>query len=144
MTKPLLKVIHRGHEYTRRTARTYTHIVVARTDIEKQIRHAVADAESTVRINWQYWTRETGDNPQYTHNAASMQEMREIVAMGRDGYQQHLEMTRLARIEKNRKAGGYARQHIVAWCGRADLAHKQADKARKDGLIDVEIAEVPS
>lgn len=41
-------------------------------------------------------------------------------------------------------SGMYGKQYAFAWCGRFDLAVKQADKARKYNMLNIEILTVPS
>jgi hypothetical protein len=47
-------------------------------------------------------------------------------------------------MQKRDSQGMYGKQYAFAWCGRRDLAVKQAEKALKYGMLNIEILEVPT
>ena len=42
-------------------------------------------------------------------------------------------------MQKRDSQGMYGKQYAFAWCGRLDLAAKQADNARKHGMLNIEV-----
>lgn len=144
--------------FTRTTARTYTHIVVGHWDLDGARRAAYEfNGSPMTRKNFDYYQRQAYLGPeglQREHLAqwkyerpfeSFVEEHDRALAHIKGGYDEYVARIRRQRIESFHQsaADGGFNPFAFAWCGRLDLAQKQADTARKRGLLDVEIFPVP-
>lgn len=136
-TKKLTVVVD-GQEITRRTARTYTHVVVCKANAVADHERAVERAGWDVKNNWEYYEREAGANPQFTHTEEEFAEYRRIIAAGKDARR----VESIANSDARNAKTDYNTFFAFAWCGRLDLAQKQVAKALDQKFLDVRIVQV--
>lgn len=137
-----ITVTHNGQVFTRATARTYSHIVVCKSNFDKDMASAIDTAEIMAKKNHAYFTREAGPGALYKFSPDVLARYKRIAAMTPADYCAGEVAEARAGIEKSKANGVYDRAGVYAWCGRLDLAQKQADAARKFGLLDVEIVAI--
>jgi len=141
-------------EFSRTTARTYTHIVVGHWDLDRARKAAFNYQGSDLdRQNFDYYQRQVdlGVAGLKAEHAAKWKYPRDDADFEREyanalyhvqgGFEGYVDRKRRDCIEHFHKSvgeGGF-NPFAFAWCGRLDLAMKQADAARKRGLLDVEI-----
>lgn len=134
-----LTAVFEGQTFSRRTDRTYTHVVIAKGNKANDLAHAKQRAEWDVKNNWAYYVREADEATRnYSHTDDEIARFKHIVELGKAGYLAERIAASVERIEK----ADYTSYTAVAWCGRLDLANKQADAAQKRGLLNVWIIEV--
>ena len=133
-----ITVTHAGQTFTRRTDRTYTHLILAKHNWAHDFEHAKKSAASTVEMNWAYYVREAGPRPQFDNSPEELDRFRRIAAMGKEAYIAELTTAYQARVEASRQKYGDS-FFAFAWAGRLDLAEKQAHKARMQNYLDVTI-----
>lgn len=144
MSKKTYRVQHAGQEFTRATARTYSHIVLAKPCRESDLRNMLNNAGWSVNADWEYYEREGGDNPRFSHSEQRMAEIKRIAALGKDGWLKEKTDWAHSVVAKRTAEGQYDRFFDYGWCGRADLAAKQGQKAMNSGCYaEVLIVEVP-
>lgn len=116
-----------GSTISRRTDRTYTHVVLVRFSEAVARRNAESWARQDAKMNYEYYFR-TG----------------ETTAPDREAFYQERLARNLSAVDKRAAAGFYTEWGAFAWCGREDLARKQFDKAVAQGdyYSDVVIATV--
>ncbi len=120
--------------------RVYTHAIVARPsrdDDEKAARYAARYDEHNFRS---YEKTLRGE-----YKFAGPDEIaraKDIVAMGLEGYKDRMRAERNVRIETKKLEGFYEKDVVLTYCGRLDLAQKEAGLAVKNGWNQVRIVEV--
>lgn len=115
-----------GSTISRRTDRTYTHVVL------------VKHSEAAARKAGESWARHEADKNYEWHLREGNTDAPDREAF----YQERLG------IEKDRVDGRAARGHFTTWsaygwCGREDLARKQFDAARAQGDYYSDVVIVP-
>lgn len=113
-TKQTLRVtLPDGEIATRKSARTYTHAILVRSDLEREAAQAAeAIAQLDAYVADGHWTQEERD--------------RSVARREED-------------LERNRRQPW----GVLAWCGRLELAQKRLDEARRDGTwAEVRLVEV--
>jgi hypothetical protein len=133
---------------SRTSPRVYTHAVVIQWS-EAKYRAAAYDyvATSTDKSNFAYYTKQAAHTvetylTEWKYSSTSEAERaintaKENIEGGFDAYVERLRQRAIESFEKSVKAGGFA-PGVATWCGRADLAHKEAAKYRKqDRIADV-------
>jgi hypothetical protein len=115
---------------TRSSERTYTHAVVIQYN--EQHFHDRAhnyEASGTDRKNFEYETEvASGRSPyEWNKNDAAIDKAKAIIEGGFDAYIERLRQRQIAIFETSRANGGFT-PAVVTWCGRADLAQKEAAK----------------
>lgn len=113
--------------FTRTTARTYTHLVVAKISVSHRTNDVASeDSKYLYRERWEFYTDPSQRVPQEKRDAFD----------GRDltceQYVQYTVDLHLANIEKKRAEGFYDKWIVIGWCGRHDLASKLASKTDSD------------
>lgn len=142
--------------FTRTTARTYTHVVVARQDqaaARERAYSATAHDTKTARSNFAFYTHqaELGVEGLKAEHAAKWRYVKpqaefirqhmtakSLAGLGLDGYLATLRERAIESHEKTVREGGF-QFGAINWCGRLDLAQKEASKAQRQGWIDVQI-----
>jgi len=142
MAKKKVSVTFAGQTFTRATNRTYTHVVLCKSDYEKDLQNAKNNAAADIKINWDYYVREAGASPRFKHEPAEITRFQEIVAPGFDGATKAAIANAVAKIEQQKTNGYYEKFGAYSWCGRIDLARAQANKAA-EWNTDVTIVPVP-
>ena len=143
MTKKLV-VVHAGQTFTRMTNRTYTHVILAKRDFTQDQARSIQEAVYSARLNYPYYVGEA--NPatrKHGHNEVTLERFIKIAAMTVEQYVQQCTDNAIAYTDADRDKGPYDRFGALAWAGRLDLANKEAERARKNGFIDVIIVPVP-
>lgn len=125
MAKKLTCTAPDGSIVSRRTDRTYSHVVLVRL------------SEAVARRNAEKWARYDTDTNYdwYVRNGKT--------TLDRDAFHEQKRADELASVENLAAKGRYTEWGAYAWCGREDLARKQADKARAQGDYYSDIAIVP-
>lgn len=145
MTKLNYVAKHNGEIVgTRSSARTYTHAVVIQHNEAwyRERAHSVAYAKQHhSQSNFAYYQRIAASGVEgemaeykYTPRADIERRVREaehIVAMGYDAWVAERLAENIAQHAKNVDNGGFA-PAVVTWCGRPDLASKEAAKRQGD------------
>lgn len=121
MKTTLLKVVHDGVTYTRRTHRTYTHVVLARWDYDAQIARVRAEKIVGSRRSYEFLKTQGEALPPFEEWSPAEVERH------------------VASINARRPA---TPKFNDSWCGRPDLAQKTAAKLTAEGWIDVVIVPV--
>jgi hypothetical protein len=127
---------HNGQTFTRTTARTYTHVVIAKSSFRKDLNQALSWAKLRGEDHVEYYLPRGFEK--YNHNESEKAKNERIFNLTTEEYAQE-ELNR--RIE-DFFSSKYSEHGEVAWCGRLDLAQKQASEAIKNGLLDVQIIPV--
>lgn len=142
--------------FTRKTARTYTHVVIGRQDEEThQIRaHTLTRNDiNNAKKNFAYYTEQAAlgvDGLRREHlakwsysksDAEFQREYTNAKALAGLGWDRYLETVRDRQIQNHFDAlsRGCFQMGALNWCGRLDLAQKEAAKAQKQGFRDVAI-----
>lgn len=139
-----LTVTHKGQTFTRSTARTYSHIVVARRNAADELQSRLANAEYNAKTNYSYYVREAGPNAKYTHSPEDLARIQHIARLTQDAWLEELKAEAHACIKAEEDSGAFSKLICFAWCGRLDLAQNQAKAATARRLLDVEIVPVPN
>jgi len=143
MSKTKYAVEFAGQTFTRTTARTYSHIVVAKNSKAKALHWASVCTD----VNAQYMVDHAlGKAPVYSWQtpediAKYVAKGNAILAIGMDAHQAQYKANSIAEIERYASEGAYDKYVIQGWCGRADLAQKLAGSLG-DSWVDVQIVEV--
>src|ERR1700693_5084008 len=138
--KRKLSVTHAGQTFTRTTERTYTHVVLVKSDYAHVYAGAIKGAADVARVNYPYYIKEA--NPatrQYKHSDAELARFAEIATMTIDQYAQYASDKAAERVDADLAAGAFDKFGPIGWCGRLDLARKQADQAKARGYGEVVI-----
>lgn len=144
MSKKIYTVKHAGQEFPRVTTRSYSHVVLVKPCRESDLRNMLNEAGWRVNAGWKYYEREGGDSPQFAHSEQQMVEIKRIAALGKDGWLKEKMDWAHGVVAKRAAEGRYDRFFDYGWCGRDDLAAKQAQKAINSGFYaEVLIVEVP-
>lgn len=138
MAKRKLTALHEGVTFTRTTARTYTHVVIGRYDIEARVKSARQHASEYLRRNWDYYAQLADGTYRYLAqtNPEQIARAEALVAMGVDAAAQH----EADRAEANARKNITGEWEALGWCGRPDLAIKEANRYRAGA--DLGFAEV--
>jgi len=120
-----LTATHEGQTFTRKTDRTYTHVVVVRNSLEKLQARAARYAEVSKAeflrlqeiVNGTYQYMRYVEEPQ-------LERAKLAVQSGREAY--NLELARLAVLREAERFDPSWR--VAGWCGRLDLAQKLSAK----------------
>jgi hypothetical protein len=129
---------HNGQTFTRTTARTYTHVVIAKSSFRKDLNQALRLAKLRGEDHVEYYlTREFEQYDAYNSEVEKANNERIFNLTTEEYAQEELN----SRIEDS-FSSKYSEHGEVAWCGRLDLAQKQASEAIKNGLLDVQIIPV--
>lgn len=142
MARRTLSVTHNGQTFTRSTERIYTHVILVRSDYQRERDSAISWAIQSARDNYPFYVKEA--NPatrEYNH--FDMARIAAIAALTIDQYVQQTSDAAAAKIDARRDDGDYDRFGVLEWCGRNDLAHNAHGKAMKHGFAEVVIVEVP-
>ena len=125
-------VTFNGQTFTRKSERTYTHLVLATSNLEHAISsvHERANSNTFLR-DYQYYCREADETTRkYSHSEKETALFKEIAAKALEQHRQDVIAKDLATIEAHRLAGDFEKFNVVGWCGREDLAEKSASSAR--------------
>lgn len=145
MTKRTLTVTHNGQTFTRTTARTYSHVVLFQRDIEAA-RAALVPTSGWLK-QWKrdhaFYVEEAARGRQQYQSEADFAKYQAKAAMTPEEYVAQRVSDWHKAFNASVAAGNYDRQFAGSWCGRPDLAKKEADNCRKMGHINVEIVAVP-
>lgn len=133
---------YEGVTFTRTTARTYTHVVIGRKDLDAVIRQSVAYHRDYARRNWDYTksvANGTYELMQYVE-PERQEKAKELMAMGLDAAIEQAG----AEAEANARARHCPDWVVLGWCGRPDLAVKEANTWRNPihCMADVKIIPV--
>ena len=134
MSKPKYTVtLPDGSVVTRRTERTYSHVIVSHYDTEK----AIADAKNSLDNCEANLARymdclAAAETDQDANNA------RVIIARSQNRLGEI--QAEIARLE----ATGLGKSWVLAWCGRPDLAQKKVDSMRRGDYapLAIEVEEI--
>jgi HAMP domain-containing protein len=134
MSKPKYTVtLPDGSVVTRRTERTYSHVIVAHYDTEK----AIADATNSLANSEAYLARHmdrlaTAETDIDANNAR--------IDIAREQNRIGELQAEIARLE----ATDLGKSWVLAWCGRPDLAQKKVDSMRRGDYapLAIEVEEV--
>ena len=143
MSKTKYAVQFAGQTFTRTTARTYSHIVVAKPSSAKAMHWATVCTDT----NAQYMVDHAlGKAPVYSWEtpesiAKDVAKGNAILAIGMDAHQAQYKADAIDRVQALIDAGRFDHYEIQGWCGRADLAQKVANSLG-DSWVDVQIVEV--
>jgi hypothetical protein len=127
-----------GQTFTRTTARTYTHVVIAKSSFKKDLNQAFGWAKLRGEDHVEFFLTRGFEQYDANKSEAEKAENERIFNLTTEEYAQE-ELNR--RIEDS-FSSKYSEHGEVAWCGRLDLAQKQASDAIKNGLLDVQIIPV--
>lgn len=145
MTKRKLTVTHNGKTFTRATERTYSHVVLFQRDIEAA-RAALVPTKGWL-AQWKrdhaFYVEEAARGRQQFQSEKSFADYQLRAAMTTEEYIAFRVADWHECFNRSVAAGYYDSQFAGAWCGRYDLAVKQANDCRKSGHINVEIVAVP-
>lgn len=142
MTTRVLRATIGDQFFTRRTANTYSHTVVALPSFDQDLADAEINARDNAALNHGYYVRESGANPQFTHTEVELARIRRIGGLTqREWYLEQLEAARL-RIEGRSADGYYGRYINQGWHSRIDLAQRNATECAARGLRNVTILAV--
>lgn len=143
MSKTKYVVEFAGQTFTRTTARTYSHIVVAKPSKAKALYWASVcednNAKYLVDLALGKATVYSWQKPEDI--AKHVAKGNAILAIGMDAYQAQYKANAIANIEQYASEGAYDIYEIQGWCGRADLAQKLANSLG-DSWVDVQIVEI--
>lgn len=126
--------------FTRTTARTYTYIVVGRWDqeaarlaAETMNKRELENAQENFTYYAQLVSRGPGE-----HDVGQWEAAKDLIE---DGFAAYVERRRQDKIERHEEAVARGQYGFTAfnWCGRLDLAQKEAARLIKRGVLDVEI-----
>lgn len=136
MARKLTATAPDGTIITRRTDRTYTHVVVCQTDPAKRLDGWLRNAELSHRkCNFDFMCQEAGPDAKYGtyRSEKELAEYKRVAAMGHEAWRNEA----IARVHKEHAdwvaAGGPSKWLLCGWCGRPDLAQKLAAKDHGDG-----------
>lgn len=138
-----ITVQHEGFTFTRRTERSYTHLVVCRRNFEHERLRDADLVRERVLHNWSFYVKVANGTEE--HPEVTTQELRErsqrYVAAGRNGAiklaQEEWAMRQAA--EQQASGNGFL---AYSWHTRRDLAERAANEARAFGKLDVTIIEI--
>ena len=140
------RVVHNGVEYTRKTNRTYTHVVLVRRDYQTELDHRIKEARERARYNHKYAT-ERANQPidgRSWMKAEDLAKEARIAAMTVGQYEDEQAEEARAYVEEHRAKGKFDTLGVLSWCGRPDLAAKEEASARKSGYwAEVVVVPVP-
>jgi hypothetical protein len=133
-------------------SRTYTHCVAAKPSYEAAKRQAVEGWDVADADSFEYYStvaRATVGDPKYPGDAYLDKhriEQRDIDDAKRElggattaaEFHQLRAAARLAKIEADKAKGRFDEWGVQTWCGRLDLAHKEA-AARRNGSYFAEV-----
>jgi hypothetical protein len=146
MSKKTYRVVHNGVEYTRKTERTYTHLVLVRRDYQTELDTRIKEARERARHNHKYAT-ERANQPIDGHSWMKAEDLAEdarIAAMTVEQYEAEKGEQARAYVEARRAKGVFDTLGVLTWCGRPDLAAKEEASARKSGYwAEVVVVPVP-
>lgn len=142
--------------FTRKTARTYTHVVIGRQDLEaaRTAAHTLSRNDiNNAKKNFAYYSEQAAlgvDGLRREHlakwnysksDAEFQREYTNAKALADLGWDAYLETVRSRQIHNHLEAVNRGCYQISAlnWCGRLGLAQKEAAKAQKRGFRDVAI-----
>jgi len=113
---------HDGVTFTRSTARTYTHVVIGRRDIEAAVRRDRITSEEMVRRDWAWYGEIAAGT--YKHmeyvNEQQIARATKLIALGLEA------ATKLVADESEQRARQlFAGWEALGWAGRPDLAVKE-------------------
>lgn len=145
MPKKTYRVPYEGHTFTRKTERTYTHVVIVCRSYA--VEHALAGqrAREQVQYNRAYHLQEADPaTRQHTHSDEALARFTRYAAMTQEQQEAEYVAEAEADIERQRAKGAYDGYGPLTWCGRGDLAEKEAQRARGKGYYaDVKVLPVP-
>jgi hypothetical protein len=140
------RVVHNGVEYTRRTERIYTHLVLVRRDYEAELKSQILMARERAWDDHPFFVREA--NPQtrvykdITPETLALYE--HAASLTREQFADEQGEQARARVEERRAKGVFDTLGALTWCGRPDLAMKEEAKARATGYwAEVVVLPVP-
>lgn len=135
MPKRAYRFTYDGHEFTRATERVYTHVVLVRRDYQTELTRNIEGARTRAREDHPHYVQE--GNPETRkyqwHSADSLAQYERIAKLTVDEYV--AERVEAARdyVEKRRAKGEFDGCGPLTWCGRLELATREANKARASG-----------
>jgi len=139
-----LTVTHEGQTFTRTTQRTYTHVVLVKSDYAYAYATGTKGAADCARINYPYYVREANPATRaHNQDAKSIAAYTEIAALTIDEYAKRVSDVIAAKVDAMKAAGDFDRFGVFGWSGRLDLAQKEAERAKKHGYKEVVIVPVP-
>lgn len=143
MTKTLTATFN-GQTFTRKTDRTYTHVVLYRDSYELTLALRVERAKYEARVNYPYYVQQANpETRKYNPSAAQIADYQRITSLTQDEYLQEL-LAKAHACNEELKADGYFDTYkALGWCGRPDLAQKSAQQARaKNYYADIVVVPV--
>jgi hypothetical protein len=144
MPKRVLTVTYAGQDFTRETARDYTHVVLIKRHATAELAVSMRDAAEVARINYPYYVREAkASTREFQHASSELARFEAIAAMTEDEFVALCEREVKDKVMKAKAAGVYDRYECVCWCGRLDLAEKEASSQRRWGHAEVVVVPVP-
>ena len=140
------RVVHNGVEYTRRTDRTYTHVVLVRRDYQTELDTRTEEARERARHNHGYAVEQANQpiTPESWMTAEILAEYARVAALTPEQYEAGLVEKARAEVDGRRARGAFDTLGVLSWCGRPDLAAKEEAKARSSGYwAEVVVVPVP-
>jgi hypothetical protein len=150
--KKLTAIDPTGFVHTRRTARTYTHVVAIYNGgaeaAARRLTRDVTDAEATVRRDWKHYN-EVASGAWYTADKRAIWSGSDYVAKQEADARAYIEGgidAAIARAQlkatqhhtKRVESGYYHKYGVLGWCGRLDLARKLQSQHPGSILLPVE------
>jgi hypothetical protein len=146
MPKKTYRVVHNGVEHTRKTDRTYTHVVLVRRDYQTELADTVKEARERARREHGYAV-ERANQPLTGRSWMTAEDLAEdarIAGLPLEQYEAEVIEKACAYVETRRAKGVFDQPGPLTWCGRPDLAAKEEANARKSGYwAEVVVVEVP-
>ena len=140
------RVVHDGIEYTRKTDRTYTHVVLVRRDYKTELDTRTEEARERARHNHGYAVERANQpiTPESWMTADILAEYARVAALPIEQYEADLVEKARTEVDGRRDKGIFDRLGTLTWCGRPDLAAKEEAQARKSGYwAEVVVVPVP-
>lgn len=144
MTKAT-KIAHQladGTVVTRKTARTYTHVVVARFNLTER-RARYAQPQDLDRQNFETVRRwlESGhaNGRALTAEDVARHTAGQHGAKTADEYAALMAQARVERVNQDHGTGERSAWFVCAWCGRLDLAEKEARRVTGYNYADIRV-----
>lgn len=144
MRTKTIRATHGNAVFTRRTNRTYTHVVIGKRNRHDRIYNIdyVQDrAEKNIVGYLNYWTDERLNNPRPWDDKEEIANVKRLKAMPIDEVIAESRQKEKQRIEKLFATEYFEEWIVIGWCGRPDLAEKVASRGTKI-YIDVFMVEV--
>lgn len=146
MPKRTYRVEHQGKTHTRKTDRTYTHVVLVRRDYETELANQIRIARE-FSVSTHAYAVEKANQPidrRSWMTADELAEQARVAALTLEQYQAECVERVSARVKERRAKGEFDTLGPLTWCGRPDLAANEERKARANGYwAEVVVLPVP-